>query len=232
LAVASTGLDRLSSCPWTSSCSGSTELVKALNPAGRTRTPPRRSAPPTRFAKQAVAVSDSGFTVGAMIKGRGHGSRPGLATMLCVLTTERGRPMAATLDAALREASRQTLDRVDTDGCMSTNDTVLLLRQRGQRRAGFSRRPARSGPERAGRPLPAAHLRRGRRLQARHHRGGQCGHRGTRRVEVGPQRRPFRSPQVRPCTATIPTGDGCSPPPVPPRPAFEPADARPSRSTA
>jgi glutamate N-acetyltransferase/amino-acid N-acetyltransferase len=43
-----------------------------------------------------------------------------------VLTTDAVAD-AATLDAALREASRQTLDRVDTDGCMSTNDTVLLL---------------------------------------------------------------------------------------------------------
>ena len=77
------------------------------------------------FAKQALAVSDAGFTVGAMIKGAGM-LAPGLATMLCVLTTDAVAD-AATLDTALREATRQTLDRVDTDGCMSTNDTVLLL---------------------------------------------------------------------------------------------------------
>ena len=77
------------------------------------------------FAKQAVAVSDCGFTVGAMIKGAGM-LAPGLATMLCVLTTDAVAD-AATLDDALRAAARMTLERVDTDGCMSTNDTVLLL---------------------------------------------------------------------------------------------------------
>ena len=76
------------------------------------------------FAKQAVASAD-GVTVGAMIKGAGM-LAPGLATMLCVLTTDAVAEAAA-LDEALRAAARVTLDRVDTDGCMSTNDTVLLL---------------------------------------------------------------------------------------------------------
>jgi glutamate N-acetyltransferase/amino-acid N-acetyltransferase len=77
------------------------------------------------LAKEAVAVSDSGFTVGGMIKGAGM-LAPGLATMLCVLTTDAVAD-AAVLDAALREATRTTLERIDSDGCMSTNDTVLLL---------------------------------------------------------------------------------------------------------
>jgi glutamate N-acetyltransferase / amino-acid N-acetyltransferase len=51
---------------------------------------------------------------------------PALATMLAVLTTDADLP-AASLDAALREATGVTFDRLDTDGCMSTNDTVLLL---------------------------------------------------------------------------------------------------------
>jgi glutamate N-acetyltransferase/amino-acid N-acetyltransferase len=51
---------------------------------------------------------------------------PGLATMLVVVTTDAVAD-AATLDAALREATRVTFDRLDSDGCMSTNDTVLLL---------------------------------------------------------------------------------------------------------
>ena len=76
-------------------------------------------------AKQAVAVSDSGFTVGGMIKGAGM-LAPGLATMLCVLTTDAAAD-ASTLDTALRKATRVTLDRIDSDGCMSTNDTVLLM---------------------------------------------------------------------------------------------------------
>ncbi len=66
-----------------------------------------------------------GFTVGGMAKGAGM-LAPALATMLCVVTTDADLD-AATLDAALREATRVTFDRLDTDGCMSTNDTVLLL---------------------------------------------------------------------------------------------------------
>jgi len=74
--------------------------------------------------KEAVAT-DSGVTVGGMAKGAGM-LAPALATMLCVITTD-AEASAAELDAALRTATRLTFDRVDTDGCMSTNDTVLLL---------------------------------------------------------------------------------------------------------
>jgi glutamate N-acetyltransferase/amino-acid N-acetyltransferase len=66
-----------------------------------------------------------GYTVGGMAKGAGM-LAPALATMLCVLTTDADLP-AAELDAALRSATAVTFDRLDTDGCMSTNDTVLLL---------------------------------------------------------------------------------------------------------
>ncbi|MYT36912.1 bifunctional glutamate N-acetyltransferase/amino-acid acetyltransferase ArgJ [Streptomyces sp. SID8356] len=74
--------------------------------------------------KTAVAGGD-GWTVGGMAKGAGM-LAPGLATMLVVLTTDAD-VAAPQLDAALREATRTTFDRVDSDGCMSTNDTVLLL---------------------------------------------------------------------------------------------------------
>ncbi|MFE7612366.1 bifunctional glutamate N-acetyltransferase/amino-acid acetyltransferase ArgJ [Streptomyces celluloflavus] len=74
--------------------------------------------------KTAVAGQD-GWTVGGMAKGAGM-LAPGLATMLVVLTTDADLP-AADLDTALRAATRTTFDRVDSDGCMSTNDTVLLL---------------------------------------------------------------------------------------------------------
>jgi glutamate N-acetyltransferase/amino-acid N-acetyltransferase len=67
----------------------------------------------------------AGYTVGGMAKGAGM-LAPGLATMLCVLTTDADLGPAE-LDRALREATRTTFDRLDTDGCMSTNDTVLLL---------------------------------------------------------------------------------------------------------
>lgn len=60
-----------------------------------------------------------------MAKGAGM-LAPGLATMLVVLTTDADVD-TATLDKALRDATRVTFDRADSDGCMSTNDTVLLL---------------------------------------------------------------------------------------------------------
>ncbi|MGH3320928.1 MAG: bifunctional glutamate N-acetyltransferase/amino-acid acetyltransferase ArgJ [Streptosporangiaceae bacterium] len=66
-----------------------------------------------------------GYTVGGMAKGAGM-LAPGLATMLCVVTTDVALPHRD-LDAALRGATALTFDRLDTDGCMSTNDTVLLL---------------------------------------------------------------------------------------------------------
>lgn len=66
-----------------------------------------------------------GWTVGGMAKGAGM-LAPGLATMLVVLTTDADLD-SETLDRALRAATRTTFDRVDSDGCMSTNDTVLLL---------------------------------------------------------------------------------------------------------
>jgi glutamate N-acetyltransferase / amino-acid N-acetyltransferase len=66
-----------------------------------------------------------GYTIGGMAKGAGM-LAPALATMLCVLTTDADLGPAE-LDATLRSATGQTFDRLDTDGCMSTNDTVLLM---------------------------------------------------------------------------------------------------------
>ena len=51
---------------------------------------------------------------------------PALATMRVVVTTD-AEADAETLDAVLREAVRTSFERVDSDGCLSTNDTVLLL---------------------------------------------------------------------------------------------------------
>jgi len=65
------------------------------------------------------------WAIGGMAKGAGMLS-PALATMLCVLTTDADLG-ASELDAALRSAVAGTFDRLDTDGCMSTNDTVLLM---------------------------------------------------------------------------------------------------------
>jgi len=75
-------------------------------------------------AKTAVAHG-AGWSVGGMAKGAGM-LAPALATMLVVLTTDAVANSDA-LDEALRAATRETFDRIDADGCMSTNDTVLLL---------------------------------------------------------------------------------------------------------
>ncbi|MGP9021862.1 bifunctional glutamate N-acetyltransferase/amino-acid acetyltransferase ArgJ [Streptomyces sp. BR1] len=75
--------------------------------------------------KTSVVAHEDGWTVGGMAKGAGM-LAPGLATMLVVVTTDADLD-APVLDRALRDATRTTFDRVDSDGCMSTNDTVLLL---------------------------------------------------------------------------------------------------------
>ncbi|MBE4696245.1 bifunctional glutamate N-acetyltransferase/amino-acid acetyltransferase ArgJ [Brevibacterium casei] len=75
-------------------------------------------------AKTATREGD-GYTIGGMAKGAGM-LAPGLATMLVVITTDAPLDQPV-LDAALRKATHSTFDRLDTDGCMSTNDTVILM---------------------------------------------------------------------------------------------------------
>ncbi len=79
----------------------------------------------TDSVPKTVQIGVGGFTVGGMAKGAGM-LAPGLATMLVVLTTDAIAD-SAVLDDALRAATRVTFDRLDSDGAMSTNDTVLLL---------------------------------------------------------------------------------------------------------
>lgn len=75
--------------------------------------------------KESAVTDPAGWTVGGTTKGAGMIS-PSMATMLSVLTTDAVLDRA-TLDAALREAVRYSFDRLDVDGSMSTNDTVLVL---------------------------------------------------------------------------------------------------------
>jgi glutamate N-acetyltransferase/amino-acid N-acetyltransferase len=72
-----------------------------------------------------TVVEGAGWSIGGMAKGAGM-LAPQLATMLVVLTTDAVVP-AADLDAALRAAARVSFDRLDSDGCMSTNDTVTVM---------------------------------------------------------------------------------------------------------
>jgi glutamate N-acetyltransferase/amino-acid N-acetyltransferase len=122
VAVCSTGLigERL---PLDRLLAGVDAAVAALSGEGGAQAAEAIRTTDTR-AKQAVVLR-AGWTVGGMAKGAGM-LAPGLATMLCVLTTDAVADPSA-LDTALREATRVTFDRIDSDGCMSTNDTVVVL---------------------------------------------------------------------------------------------------------
>jgi len=76
-------------------------------------------------SKQVVVDRAAAWRIGGMAKGAGM-LAPQLATMLVVLTTD-AIVDAPTADRALRAATRVSFDRLDSDGCMSTNDTVTLL---------------------------------------------------------------------------------------------------------
>jgi glutamate N-acetyltransferase/amino-acid N-acetyltransferase len=88
------------------------------------------------IAAQAIMTTDSkpktaeflhatGWSIGGMAKGAGM-LAPGLATMLVVITTDAVID-SKSLDQALRAATRVTFDRLDSDGCMSTNDQVTVM---------------------------------------------------------------------------------------------------------
>ncbi|WP_328324832.1 MULTISPECIES: bifunctional glutamate N-acetyltransferase/amino-acid acetyltransferase ArgJ [unclassified Streptomyces] len=122
VAVASTGLIGLL-LPMDKLLPGIERAAAALSPHGGEKAAIAIKTTDT-VHKTAVAGGD-GWTVGGMAKGAGM-LAPGLATMLVVLTTDADLE-SPVLDRALRAATRTTFDRVDSDGCMSTNDTVLLL---------------------------------------------------------------------------------------------------------
>ncbi|MFJ6213619.1 bifunctional glutamate N-acetyltransferase/amino-acid acetyltransferase ArgJ [Streptomyces sp. NPDC092296] len=122
IAVCSTGLigERL---PMAKLLPGVDQAAKALDADGGEAA--AVAIKTTDTVHKTAAVTVDGWTVGGMAKGAGM-LAPGLATMLVVLTTDAAVDSAG-LDAALRAATRTTFDRIDSDGCMSTNDTVLLL---------------------------------------------------------------------------------------------------------
>lgn len=73
----------------------------------------------------AVGTGEKSWTVGGMIKGVGM-LAPGMATMLAVVTTDAVLTPREAQDA-LASVTARTVNRINSDGCMSTNDTVLLL---------------------------------------------------------------------------------------------------------
>ncbi len=72
-----------------------------------------------------ATIAGEGWSVSGFAKGAGM-LAPALATMLVVLTTD-ALVTSQNCDYALRAATRVTFDRLDSDGCQSTNDTVALL---------------------------------------------------------------------------------------------------------
>ncbi len=122
IAVCSTGLigERL---PMAKLLAGVDAAVAALSSDGGPAA--AVSIMTTDTVPKTASVTTGGYTVGGMAKGAGM-LAPTLATMLVVVTTDAVID-ADLADAALRIATSLTFDRIDSDGCMSTNDTVLLL---------------------------------------------------------------------------------------------------------
>ena len=75
--------------------------------------------------KKTSQVVFNGWTIGGIIKGAGM-LAPDMATMLCVITTDAD---ISALDhqSILQSCTDRTLNRIDSDGCTSTNDTVILM---------------------------------------------------------------------------------------------------------
>jgi glutamate N-acetyltransferase/amino-acid N-acetyltransferase len=73
--------------------------------------------------KLSTAEAVDGWKIGGMAKGAGM-LAPALATMLVVITTDA---VIENADSHLRAATSVTFDRLDSDGCTSTNDTVILM---------------------------------------------------------------------------------------------------------
>ncbi|MBS9533072.1 bifunctional glutamate N-acetyltransferase/amino-acid acetyltransferase ArgJ [Mycobacterium sp. M1] len=125
VAVCSTGLigDRL---PMDKVLAGAAEIVHEMAGGLVGGDEAARAIMTTDTVPKQVAVHHrDNWTLGGMAKGAGM-MAPSLATMLVVLTTD-AKVDAAALDTALRRATAHTFDRLDIDGCCSTNDTVLLL---------------------------------------------------------------------------------------------------------
>lgn len=98
-------------------------LVKSLNKDGGNRA--AEAILTTDSHKKVVALDKVKFKLGAMIKGAGM-LAPDLATMLCVITTDADISELKYKDI-LNEVVKTTLNRLDSDGCTSTNDSVILM---------------------------------------------------------------------------------------------------------
>jgi len=120
--VCSTGLIGLAN-PRQNLLDGVDVAIAALSPTGGGDA--AHAVMTTDTVAKQVVVEGAGWSIGGMAKGAGM-LAPQLATMLVVITTDAAVP-AAELDVALRAATRVSFDRLDSDGCMSTNDTVTVM---------------------------------------------------------------------------------------------------------
>lgn len=102
---------------------GTEAAIGALSPDGGEDA--ARAIMTTDSRPKTTTITVDGWTIGGMAKGAGM-LAPGLATMLVVLTTDAVLS-AAEADGHLRAATRVSFDRLDSDGCMSTNDQVTLM---------------------------------------------------------------------------------------------------------
>jgi glutamate N-acetyltransferase/amino-acid N-acetyltransferase len=122
VAVASTGLigTRL---PMDLLTAGVTAAAKELSTGGGASA--ARAIMTTDSVPKTTVQQREGWSIGGMAKGAGM-LAPSLATMLVVLTTDAVVP-AEVLAPALKTAASLSFERVDSDGCLSTNDTVLVM---------------------------------------------------------------------------------------------------------
>ncbi len=122
VAVASTGLIGMR-LPMDKLAAGITEAVRALSEDGGPDA--ARAIMTTDSVPKTTVQQRDGWSIGGMAKGAGM-LAPSLATMLVVLTTDAVVP-AEILQPALKTATGLSVERVDSDGCLSTNDTVIAL---------------------------------------------------------------------------------------------------------
>ena len=122
VAVASTGLIGVR-LPLAKLTAGVSAAVAALSEDGGADA--ARAIMTTDSVPKTTVQQQEGWSVGGMAKGAGM-LAPSLATMLVVLTTDAAVP-ADVLQPALKRATSVSFERVDSDGCLSTNDTVIVL---------------------------------------------------------------------------------------------------------
>jgi glutamate N-acetyltransferase / amino-acid N-acetyltransferase len=122
IAVCSTGLIGVR-LPMDKVAAGINDLVPLVRPDGGQAA--AEAILTTDSVTKQASYSDEGWSIGGMAKGAGM-LAPGLATMLVVLTTDAVVD-SEQLHDQLASACRRSFERIDSDGCMSTNDTVIVM---------------------------------------------------------------------------------------------------------